>query len=85
MGHPVDLVFMKGPAVIPLAVVPIVGQGAVGRVDAVLPLSVIFVDIAAAVIKVALGVRCVPSDVVIGGRLLLTLCVDAVPQTILLC
>lgn len=85
MGRPVDLVFMKGPAVIPLAVIPIVGQGAVGRVDAVLPLSVILVDVAAAVIKVTLGVRCVPSDAVIGGRLLLTPRVDAVPPTLLLC
>lgn len=82
MGHPVHRIFTEGPAVVPLAVVSIVGRGAVGRIDTVLSFSVILIDVATAVIKVTLCVWRVPSDIVAGRRLLVALGVDAIPQAV---
>lgn len=82
MGHPVHLVFMEGPAVIPLVVISIAGGGAVGRIDTVLSLCVVLVDVAAAVVQVTLRKRHAPD--IVGGRLLVALDVDAIPQAVLL-
>lgn len=84
MGHPVYLVFVERPAIVPLPVVAIVSRGSVRRIDTVLSLGVILVDVATTVIQVALRIRWISGDIETGRRVV-TFGVDTIPQRILLC